>query len=206
MKKFLAFSALWAALFAAAYGADEAADVETKLRESLRAAMMQSRELQGQIAELQAADIAKGQEIETLKSDNKKLSDQAIDDRKTSANLLSAANTKIAEQELTLTGNETAIQKWRKDYADVSDKGRKAALERDQLKTKVAALERKVEDQHLKNIQMYQIAIEVLDRYRKHGLGDAIVAREPFVGVSRAKLQTLVQDYGDKLLDQRITQ
>ena len=70
----------------------------------------------------------------------------------------------------------------------------------------MAALERKVEDQHLKNIQMYQIAIEVLDRYRKHGLGDAIVAREPFVGVSRAKLQTLVQDYGDKLLDQRITQ
>ncbi len=47
--------------------------------------------------------------------------------------------------------------------------------------------------------------MEVLDRYEKFSLGDAISAKEPFVGVTRVHLQELVQGYQDKLLDSRIS-
>jgi hypothetical protein len=54
-------------------------------------------------------------------------------------------------------------------------------------------------------LELYKLGNEILTRYEKFGLGEALQAKEPFVGVSRVKLQALVQDYKDKLLDQAIT-
>jgi len=51
---------------------------------------------------------------------------------------------------------------------------------------------------------MYRLANEVLDRYAQFGLGTAIAAREPFVGITKVKFQTLLQDYQNKLTDQTI--
>jgi hypothetical protein len=45
---------------------------------------------------------------------------------------------------------------------------------------------------------------EILTRYEKFGLGEAIGAKEPFTGLTRVKLQELVQDYKDKLLNQTV--
>jgi hypothetical protein len=50
---------------------------------------------------------------------------------------------------------------------------------------------------------MYQAGMEILDRYEKFGLGDAILAREPFTATQRVKFQNLVQDLSDKLTDAR---
>jgi hypothetical protein len=56
----------------------------------------------------------------------------------------------------------------------------------------------------MRNAEMYRLANEVLDRYAQFGLGTAISAREPFVGISKVKFQNLVQDYQNKLTDQTI--
>ena len=66
-------------------------------------------------------------------------------------------------------------------------------------------LERLVADRQAKNLALYKIASEILQRYEQFGLGDALRAREPFVGITRVKLQNLVQDYQDKLLNERTT-
>jgi hypothetical protein len=44
----------------------------------------------------------------------------------------------------------------------------------------------------------------ILDRYEKFGLGDAILAREPFTAVQRVKFQNLIQDFSEELSDARI--
>ena len=69
----------------------------------------------------------------------------------------------------------------------------------------VSGLERLVADRQTKNLALYQIASEILQRYQKFGLGDALAAREPFIGITRVKLQNQVQGYQDKLLNQRTT-
>jgi hypothetical protein len=51
---------------------------------------------------------------------------------------------------------------------------------------------------------MYRLGNEVLDRYAQFGLGTALAAREPFVGITKVKFQNLVQDYQNKLTDQTI--
>ena len=67
-------------------------------------------------------------------------------------------------------------------------------------------LPRKGDDQQRKNRAMYQLGLEILKRYEHFGLGDAITAREPFVGTTRVKFENLIQDYGDKLAAQKINQ
>ena len=44
--------------------------------------------------------------------------------------------------------------------------------------------------------------MEILTRYQQFGLGQALAAREPFTGNAKVKLQNIVQDYGDKILNQ----
>lgn len=62
-------------------------------------------------------------------------------------------------------------------------------------------LERTVAAQQKRNVELYKLADEILTRYSKFGLGEAIAAREPFTGLARVKLQNIAQDYKDQLLD-----
>ena len=65
-------------------------------------------------------------------------------------------------------------------------------------------LQRKVTEHEVKNAAMFKLGNEILTRYEKFGLGDALASREPFVGVTRVKFQNLIQDFGDKLADEKI--
>jgi hypothetical protein len=65
-------------------------------------------------------------------------------------------------------------------------------------------LDRRIQEQQSKNAEMYRLANEILDRYAQFGLGTAISAREPFVGITKVKLQSLLQDYQTKLTEQTI--
>ena len=93
--------------------------------------------------------------------------------------------------------------------AQVEDEVGKLAVKREmqrrELEAKSLGLERKVQDQQFKNIEMYKASMATLERYEKFGLGDAILAREPFTAAQRVKFQSLVQDFADQLTDARIS-
>lgn len=186
----------------AAEGADQS--VELKLREVLKNTMLQLRDAQGQIATLQATQVASDQKVKDLEKKLDLLSKQSIADRNTSANMISELNTRVEEQRVINVGLQTAIEKWKKSYGEVTALAQKKESDRAKLDLQRIKLERQVQDQKVRNIKMYQTGLEILDRYEKFGLGDAIFAREPFVGSTRVKFQTLVQDDQDKLDDSRI--
>jgi len=68
----------------------------------------------------------------------------------------------------------------------------------------VVILNRQIADQKTKNSEMYRLASEILDRHAKFSLGTAIMAREPFVGITKVKLENLVQQYDQQLSAQLI--
>jgi chromosome segregation ATPase len=72
------------------------------------------------------------------------------------------------------------------------------------LGERIVDLERKVSEGQRKNLELHRLGKEILERYEKFGLGTALTAREPFVGTTRVRLQNLVQEYSDKLSEQRI--
>lgn len=184
--------------------AAEEATVESKLREGLRTVTIQLRDAQNQVATLQATQAASDQKIKDLTAKIDTLNKQAVIDRNTSTNLLAEANTKLAEQTAVNQGLQTSIEKWRRSYTELTSFTQKKEIERAKLADRVIKLDRQVQDQQIKNIQMYKLGVEILDRYEKFGLGQAVLAREPFVGSTRVKFQNLIQDSQDKLTDQRI--
>jgi septal ring factor EnvC (AmiA/AmiB activator) len=178
--------------------------VEAKLRDGLKNTMLQLRTVQGEKAALEAEKAELEAKVAELTEKVDKLEKQSTDDK-------AAADKRIAEQVERLVERGNAVTKLETDLA-ASQKAHKEAAalaakkeaERAKVNSDKIVLERKVADQQTKNAELYKLGSEILTRYEKFGLGTAIVAREPFVGLTRVKLQNLIQDYGDKLADQKI--
>lgn len=195
---------LLAVMIAAPVHAADEEGAEAKLREALRSTMLKLRDTQGQVATAQAAQIAAEEKIHEVTAKNEALTKDLMAERNTSANMIAELNTKLEERGTVITGIQAMLQKWKKSYSELTAFAAKKESERAKLEAKALKLERQVANQQVKNLEMYRVGIETLSRYEKFGLGDAILAREPFVGTTKVKFQTLVQDLADKLTDARI--
>lgn len=55
-----------------------------------------------------------------------------------------------------------------------------------------------------RNGVLYQINAELIERYRSKGVADALLGAEPFTGVKKVEQNAVVQEYRDKIDEQRI--
>jgi DNA repair exonuclease SbcCD ATPase subunit len=94
------------------------------------------------------------------------------------------------------------IQAWVTGYDEYVQLANRTEAERARLAAQAQQLQRTVADREAKNLALFKLGEELLARYEKAGVGDVLLDKEPFIGVSRVKLQNLVQDYEDKLRDQ----
>jgi hypothetical protein len=177
---------------------------EAKLRESLRATMLQLRAAETERANLQAAQIELEQKNKTLTAQLESLTKQAAAERKESDRAIAEFKLKTDERELELAGLRDNLEKWKAAYKQAADLARKTDGERAKATEKAVLLERRVADQQRRNAEMFKLSTEILARYEKFGLGEALTAREPFVGITRVKFENLIQDYSDKIADQKI--
>jgi chromosome segregation ATPase len=198
-------TALLAAILLASAAASRAQEDETaKFREALRDTMLKLRDAQNQLAAAQAAQYAAESQAAELTDKNKALAKELSDERNTSTNLISGLNKKLAERDASIAELQATLAKWKTAHTEIAKLATQRELQRQKLDAEKLALERKVQDQQFKNIEMYKAAMEVLGRYEKFGLGDAILAREPFTAAQRVKFQNLSQDFADQLTDARI--
>ena len=111
---------------------------------------------------------------------------------------------KIDERDKEIGGLKESLTKEIAEHKKSVEFGVVKEAQRAKLEEQTIQLNRRVADQQTKNAAMFKIANEILSRYEKFGLGDALTAREPFTGITRVKLQSLFEEYQDKLADQRI--
>jgi hypothetical protein len=194
--------------------ADDAAQAttESRLRDALRTAMQQLQDAQGQVATLQATQAQSDKDnadlkakLEALTAQISSLNKQSADD-KTAADKV-AADLKSQNSDLSaqIAKLNQALAEWEKDDKQYVQLAKDKEAARSQLAVQVIMLQRVIDDRETKNLALYSLGNEILTRYENFGLGDALGAKEPFTGISRVKLQELVQDYKDKISDQRIT-
>ena len=176
----------------------------TKFREALRDSMLRLRDAQNQLANAQAAQFAAEAKATELEEKTKSLAKELADERNTSTNIISGLNKQLAERDAKIAELEATFAKWKTSYGEVAKLASNREGQRQKLEAEKLALERKVEEHQFKNIEMYRAGMEILDRYEKFGLGDALLAREPFTAAQRVKFQSLVQDFADQLVEARI--
>jgi len=188
----------------AAEEADPQAAANAKLREALKANMLQLRTAQTDLATAQAAQAAAEAKVVELTKKSDGLAKQAAEDQATSRKKIEELTVTNDDLGSTVKKLNEALGKWKEGYAKAAQVAQAKETERAKLADEKVVLEAKVRDHKSQNIELYRTAIEVLDRYKSFGVGDSLKAREPFTGIARARLDKQVQDYRDKIDDGRI--
>ena len=184
--------------------AAEAVDAnEAKLRDALRNATLQLRSAETERATLQAASAALTDEKKMLEAKFETLRKETIAERAINDKTTMALKADAAAQSAEIAKLKEALEKSEATGKQAAALATAKETDRAKLAADLVVLQRKVEDREAKNLALFKTANEILTRYEKFSLGEALAAREPFVGATRAKLETLVQDYQDKLLEQR---
>jgi len=184
---------------------EDQAAVEAKLRESLRGAMLQLRNIEAERARLEAElGVLTTQSERQIKDLNAKL-EEAL---KSSAEEKTLADKKIAEQEKKLEAEvartaafAAALDKWKASYFQITEIARTKEAERARLLDRTMSLQNTVADRERRNLELYEVGKEILDRYENFAFGKALLAREPFTGLAKVRLEEQVQDYKDQLTD-----
>jgi chromosome segregation ATPase len=202
MKVSHSFASVFLSLLFVAPGAQAANEpnpAEARLREGLKNTMLQLRAAEAERATLQVAQAQAAEQKKALEARVEALTKQSVADREAAAELTG----KLADARTEITRLNESLDKWKKSHGDVTAIAQKKEAERAAAASQVIVLQRQVADQQRKNAEMFKLGNEILKRYERFGLGDALTAREPFIGTTRVKFQNLIQDYGDKLTDQK---
>jgi len=191
---------------------DAAAGTETKLREALKNTMLQLRDAQNQVATLQAAKDQSDKDNADLKTQLdaangtiKTQSEATAKDKADWDTARSDLNSQIEQKDRELATLNDSITKWKAAFAQSDSLAKATESARQKLAGQVIELQRLVSDRETKNLELFRAGNEILVRYEKFSLGEALAAKEPFVGITRTKLEMLVQGYQDKLSQGRVS-
>lgn len=184
---------------------DDQAAVEAKLRESLRGTMLQLRNVEAERArldaELQALKTQSERQIKDLSAKLEEALKRSDEDKAIADKTIAEQAKKLEAEQARTAAFAASLEKWKASYHQIADIARAKEAERLRLLDKSLRLEHTVSDRERRNLRLYETGKEILDRYENYAFGKALLAREPFTGLAKVKLEEQVQDYKDKLSD-----
>ena len=181
----------------ASHGAHADTDAD-RLREALRNATVQLRQLEDERAALQAkvADFDRERAAAKAQVDAAKAEVRQIQKQQREA--VEEFNKRLAERDETL-------EKWKTAYEEAATVARTKDAERAKFEGEATAYKASTKGCVSKNGQLIKAGRELLHRYQDVTIGDTIVAHEPVLGLRRVEVQNTIQDTRDKILDQKVT-
>lgn len=163
---------------------------EARLREALRAATDQVQQLQAENASLQAQK-ALAPAAPPVAAPPKDMVSRGVYERA------------VARLDAQHQADQAEIARLK----EAADQVAKAAVARDTDKSRsdaaLAEAQQRIKTLEEKNAKLVEIGNDLLQRLQNIGWRDAFGAEEPFIGTERVELQTLAQDDGDKILDNK---
>ena len=184
--------------------AETAPDASVALRASLRDKTQQLQTVQSDLATLQAGQQALTDANKALAEKCEMLKKQVAVDRTTNDKSVATLTGQLTEQKQQVARLSEELKKAKTEGEAAAQAARLAEAQGLKLTKETIVQERRAADVEAKNLALFLIANEILTRYEEFSLGNAIRAKEPFVGLTRTKLENLVQAYQDKILDQRV--
>ncbi len=182
------------------------ATTEAQLRAALQQATTQIGTLEDQVANLQASQAPNAAlikslqaQLQTLNKNGAGATESAADKAKNDA-ALAALKQQLAAQTAALGKTQSA-------YSQAANTANANAAQNAQLTTQLTALNTQISSCNTKNAEWFQLGHQILDAYaHKDNVLGVFANHEPFTGFARVKLQNIVQQDHDKLLDNQISQ
>jgi chromosome segregation ATPase len=167
-----------------------------RLRDALRAATAQLRALEDQRAALQAKQAESERERDRLQKQNNALKAQVKELDQANRQAVEDFNQRLAERDQTL-------EKWKSAYEEAANVARTKDAERAKFEQEAKAFKASTKATEAKNAQLYNVSKEILNKYEAIDPLEALAIHEPLIGIKRVEHQNSVQDYRDKILDQK---
>lgn len=175
------------------------AETETdRLREALRGAITQTRALEDQRTALQAKLTEAERQQAMLKAQVDASKAEVKQVAKAHREAVDEFNQRLAERDETL-------EKWKAAYEDAANVARAKDAERAKFEGQATAYKASAKSCQAKNLQLVKVGRELLQRYEAANFAELAIASEPLIGARRVEIQNLLQDYNDKILDQKVT-
>jgi chromosome segregation ATPase len=168
-----------------------------RLREALRTTTGQLRQLEDQRAALQARATAAEQDRDRLRKQNETLRAQVKEAEQSYRQAVKDFNDRIAER-------DEALEKWKSAYAEAATVARAKDAERTKFESEAAALKTSNKACEAKNTQLVKVGNEIVTQYEAMNPFEKILDHEPAFGLKRVEHQNAVQDFRDKILDQKV--
>jgi len=111
------------------------------------------------------------------------------------------ANTTLRER---IKEQQERMQKLVEKYKELVENLRMVEADKSAAQTKVADQDRRLNDCSAKNTKLYQVNLELLDRYENKGVWDALLQLEPVTQLKRVEIESVVEEYKDKISQQRV--
>ena len=191
-------------LVGSAFAAAPADSGDARLRDTLRSTLQQLNTAEADRAALQSAQAESDRQVKELTAQLAAAVKRSAADKVAAEKALDAVAVRLAMR-------EHEIERLQRAQAEAKAANEKTAVtvrEEEQKNAALAAknlvLQRRLDDLRAKNAALFKLGNEILVRYENYGLGKALLAKEPFVGQVRVKLENQVQDYADKLADQKL--
>ncbi len=187
--------------------AQQGDDPESRLRAALRSATVELRQLQDQNATLQAKQAQA--EREKLDLTQKLAADEAAlaqlqQQAKTAADSAQQLTQQLQQTSAAFDSTRGNLAKLQTEYQQTSEAARARDAEATRLEATLADTRKHLIACDDENAALYKLGREVLDLYDHKGLF-SVLATEPVSGLKRVELENLVQEYKDKMLDNKLT-
>jgi chromosome segregation ATPase len=183
--------------------ADDPAPGEERLRSELRDTTLQLRAAQSDLATAQGLQATTAGERDAVAAKYEALKKQMVADEGASGKMSSDLQAQAAALKAENLKLADALSKARAEVERLTRASEDSSARGARLKSEAIVLNRKISDLETKNLSLFLTGNEILTRYQDFSLGNALTAKEPFVGSTRTRLENLIQDYHDKLSDQR---
>jgi chromosome segregation ATPase len=191
------FTAVLAATALSPGAASADGATEARLREALRTATSQLRALEDERASWQAREAGLKKEIETAHA---QLAAAKRPILKTNDRELAELKGRLVEQEERAAKQAKALAQCQAGEKDAADAARSREEERSRLAGDAASLRERIAAAEVKNARLYELGKEIIEWISREGVYEA---SEPILGLKRARLENVAQNYEDKLLDAR---
>lgn len=187
---------------------------QNREREALRRAQTQLQQVQGQVSALEQEKAALGKERDQARkeaqaargklrkrerdlAEEKTRGEQLAKELEGAKQDLSAARTRLADTEGKLA--ETAKTLFQTQQTLARTEADKRALESLKVRQEkdIAACEGK-------NLKLYQTGRELMTRFEQKTCGEILAQKEPFTGLKRVEMENLLEEYRDKLDEQKL--
>lgn len=212
-RRFSTFAAVMLSMAALAHA--EELDEVSRMRDALRTTMIQLRDVNNRVALLEAEKAAEkaaaDKKIASLEQQVKTLTDRSVREKEDAdkakelaGKAIAALQEQIAAQDQLVTGLKGELESSQKALTEATGLAEKKEQERAEAHSNAVVLQRRVDEALRVNAELHRIGRELLSRFEKFGLGDAVASRERFIGITRTKFENLMQDYQDQIDDHKL--